>query len=153
MKAGVVRFSDFLVAGIWVRSTNENGQSQKDIGNLWKRFYTENIFESISNKLSRDIYCVYTDYENESKSFYTTIIGCKVSFLNDPQKILVSKNIPSGNYQKYISLGKIPESVVETWKEIWMTNSDRHYLTDFDVYGDKSKDINNPEVETYLSIK
>jgi predicted transcriptional regulator YdeE len=153
MNSGAIWLSDFLVARIWIRTTNFNGQSQKDIGNLWSRFYTENIFETISNKLSPDIYCVYFDYENESKSFYTTIIGCKVSLLDDLPKTLISKNIPAGNYQKYISVGKLPESVVATWQEIWKSEPDRHYLADFDVYGEKSKDMNNAEVETYLSIK
>ena len=36
----------FKIIGIEVRTTNENEQSQTDLGDLWDRFYSENITKS-----------------------------------------------------------------------------------------------------------
>lgn len=148
-----IALSEFLVAGICVRTTNDNGQSQKDIGDLWSRFHREKIIVAIPNKVSSDIYCIYTDYENESNGFYTTIVGCKVSAIDHLPAELTGRIIAANNYRKYISIGKIPESVIATWMEIWQSGLSRTFLADFDVYGDKSKDMDIAEVETYVSLQ
>ena len=55
----------FKIIGISVRTTNENGQSSKDIPFLWNKFFEENILEQIPNKIGKDIYCVYTDFRKD----------------------------------------------------------------------------------------
>ena len=55
----------FNVIGISVRTTNENGQSAKDIEALWVKFWGEEIQKQIPNKVNDDIYAVYTDYETD----------------------------------------------------------------------------------------
>ena len=52
----------FNVIGISVRTTNENGQSGKDIPALWSQFMSEEIQSKIPNKVSEDLFCIYTDY-------------------------------------------------------------------------------------------
>lgn len=143
----------FSVIGIAVRTTNQNGQSQKDIGELWQRFFAENIMSQIPDKIVDDIYCIYTDYETDANGDYTTILGCNVSTLENVPDGFVGNVIPRATYQLYQSTGKLPESVLTTWKHIWQTPIDRAYLADFDVYGQKTTDPDNTEVETYLSIK
>jgi predicted transcriptional regulator YdeE len=59
------RLESFKVIGISVRTTNENRQATKDIPFLWKKFFEENISSKIPNKLSDDLYCVYTHYEKD----------------------------------------------------------------------------------------
>ena len=51
-----------FIAGIAVRTTNQDGRAQTDIRNLWTKFMSENIAGQIAARLSDDIYCVYTDY-------------------------------------------------------------------------------------------
>lgn len=142
----------FFIIGIEVRTTNENSQSQKDIGELWQRFYDEDVLENIPRRVSDDIYCVYTDYENGSAGAYSTIIGCKVESLDVIPEGYAGKIIPESMYQVYTSTGKIPECVINTWRHIWQTQIERRYSADFDVYGAKAQDMRNAEVETYISI-
>ncbi len=84
----------FHVIGIFVRTTNVNNKALKDIGDLFGNFVRQNIIEKIPNKMTEDIYCVYTDYETDFNGPYTTIIGCKVSSLNDIPTGLIGKTIP-----------------------------------------------------------
>lgn len=144
---------EFYVIGISVRTTNKGGQSQKDVGDLWTKFMSSGVLDKIPNKVNVDVYSMYTDYETDYTGPYTTIIGCKVSSLDNIPEGLVGKKIPTSKYLIYKSIGKLPESVVETWKSIWNSKISRGYIADYDVYGSKSQDANNPEVETFLSVK
>jgi len=47
----------------------------------------------------------------------------------------------------------MPECVINTWKEVWVSNIPRAYKIDFEVYDERSKDWNNAELEVYLSIE
>jgi predicted transcriptional regulator YdeE len=143
----------FYVIGIAVRTTNQNGQSQKDIGELWQRFFNDKISDRIPEKVNNDIYCIYTDYESDANGTYTTFLGCKVGTLGNIPKGLVSKTIPKAKYQVYKSTGKLPDIVLSTWMHIWNIDIKRKYLADFDVYGQKAQDPNNAEVDTYLSVQ
>ena len=49
------------IVGISVRTTNQNGQAMQDIGNLWQRFFSEQLLTKIPNKVSDAIYNIYTD--------------------------------------------------------------------------------------------
>ena len=142
----------FHVIGIFVRTTNTGNKSLQDIGNLFGQFMGTNIFKKIPNKLSGDIYCVYTDYESDFNGPYTTIVGCKVSSLTDIPTGLIAKTIPAAKYQVYTSTGKLSVSLSKTWEGIWNTKIDRRYSSDFDIYGEKARDFENAEVDTYVAI-
>lgn len=147
-----VELDQFPIIGVSVKTSNKNGQSQKDIGDLFATFMQENVFEKIPNKATGDIYCVYTEYEGDFNAPYTAIIGCKVFSLENIPDKLVGKTIPKTKYQVYKSVGKLPDCVGETWNKIWQSDIDRKYIADFDVYGPQSQDPMNAEVDTYLSI-
>ncbi len=146
----------FYVIGISTRTTNENGQSAKDIEALWSKFWGEEIQKQIPNKLNEDIYAVYTDYETDFTKPYTTIIGSAVSSLENIPNGFVGITIETTTYKKFISKGKMPEAVFNTWLEIWGDkdlNLQRSYKADFTIHGKKYYDGDNAEVETYLSVK
>jgi predicted transcriptional regulator YdeE len=143
---------EFNIIGISVRTTNENNKSLKDIGELFGKFMGQNISEKIPNKLTDDIYCIYTDYESDFNGPYTTIIGCKVSSLNDIPAGFIGRTIPESRYQVYKSTGKLSISLGKTWEDIWSSELNRKYAADFDVYGERAKDFENGEVETYVSV-
>lgn len=145
--------NDFTIVGISVETINADGKAQQDITVLWQRFLSESILQQIPNKVSEDIYCVYTNYESDYKGKYTTILGCKVASVDTSSHIFVVKEIIGGKYYKFISEGPIPESVGRTWSNIWETDYPRRYSADFDIYGAKSQDLISPQTETYLSIK
>ena len=141
----------FNVVGITVRTTNANGQSKKDIGQLWQEFYGKNILSKISDRTSDDIYCIYTGYETDAMGPYTCMVGCRVNSSSGVIDSLQRLTIPGGKYQRYVSTGKIPQAVLNTWEEIWQSDADRKYGVDFDVYS--KMDPENGTVETFLSVK
>lgn len=146
----------FYIIGISTKTKNENGQSAKDIEALWGRFWGEEIQNQIPNKVSNDIYAVYTDYETDFTGPYTTVVGLPVSSLENIPKGFVGITIETAVYQKFTSKGKMPGAVFNTWLEIWGNkelNLRRAYKADFTVHGQKYYDGDNAEVETYISVK
>lgn len=144
----------FYVIGISIRTTNENGQSAIDIETLWTKFWDEDIQNQIPNKINNDIYAVYTDYETDHTGPYTAIIGLPVNSLENIPDGFVSTTIERSVYKKFISKGKMPETVVNTWMEIWQDNTlNRTYTTDFTIHGKKYYNGDKAEVETYISVK
>jgi predicted transcriptional regulator YdeE len=149
-----MKVESFNIIGISVRTTNENGKSSQDIGTLWERFYKENAASKILGKINEEIYSVYTDYESDYKGSYTTIIGCKVNSLNNIPGGMTGKEIVEGNYKVYTAKGKIPDAVVNQWMEIWNDSDlNRAYTSDFEVYGEKSQDPANAEVDIYIAVE
>jgi predicted transcriptional regulator YdeE len=142
----------FFVTGLSVRTTNQDGRSQKDIGDLWTRFTTGSLAQQIEGKLSEDIYCVYTDYESDHTGLYTAVLGCRVDNAGSVSGGFFAALIPAGNYRVYKPQGKFPESVSNTWKQIWRTATDRKYSADFDRYKAGAKSFEETEVDVYLAI-
>ncbi len=142
----------FHIIGISVRTTNVNNKALKDIGALFGNFAGQNIMEKIPNKITDDIYCVYTDYESDFNGPYTAIVGCKVSSLHEIPNGLIGKTIPESKYQVYKSTGKLSVSLSKTWEGIWNTDLDRRYSADFDIYSEKARDYEDGEVDTYVAI-
>jgi predicted transcriptional regulator YdeE len=152
MKHETKELPQFYVVGISVRTTNQNGQSQKDLGNLFTKYLIENTQANIKHKESEDTYCVYSDYESDMTGKYTAILGCKVKSLDSIPAGMVGIIVPESKYNVYISTGKLPECVVNTWMKIYLSDIKRKYKADFDLYGSKGKNPANAEVETYLSV-
>ncbi|UJH66610.1 GyrI-like domain-containing protein [Allomuricauda sp. SCSIO 65647] len=144
----------FYVVGIAIQSTNEGEKSVADMGKLWGRFYSEGISKKIPNKESEAIYSIFMDYESDYTGKYTALIGHKVQSLEKIPEGMIGREIIGCTYQKFISKGKMPDAIVDTWKEIWKKDAElnRKYRNDFEVYGDKSDQGENSEVEIYLSI-
>jgi len=141
----------FLVTGISVRTTNKDGQSNKDIGDLWTRFMAEGIAGQIPEKLSDDVYCVYTDYESDYMGWYTAVIGCGVSEAVAVDGLFTAM-IPAGNYRVYKPEGEFPASVANTWMQIWEDGAGRAYIADYDLYKAGAKSFEETETEIFVGI-
>jgi len=148
-----VTIKAFKVVGISVRTTNENGQSAKDIGELWNKFMSEGVLDKIPNKIDSTVYSIYTEYESDHTKPYTTILGCKVENTDTVPDGMVAKIFKGGNYTKFTSKGDLTKGVVyEEWVKIWNTNLDRTYTADFEVYGEKAQNSTDAEVAIYVAI-
>lgn len=144
----------FMVAGISVRTINKDGKALKDIGELFHKFFTPDIISAVPNKLSDDIYCVYTDYESDFTGEYTTILGYKVAEVENLPEGLVVKHIPECKYREYQAQGEIHQAVGKIWEHIWQSpDINRSYTADFDIYGAEAQNPDNAKVYTYLSVK
>ncbi len=152
MQVENVALEEFNVVGISVRTSNRDGQSKKDIAELWGRFMGERIGDKIPHKVNEDIYCIYTGYESDYMGPYTTILGYKVNSFENVPATLTTKIIAVSSYNLFKSTGKLPDCVLNTWMEIWQSGIKRKYLADFDVYPPDAFSSANPVVETYLSV-
>lgn len=129
----------FNIIGIAIKTTNQNQQAQHNIGALWQRVYAENLIAQIHNRLDDEVLVIYTAYEGDYTKPYTCIIGCRV--------------IPAANYEVFTAKGQLPESIIQTWQEIWRSDIKRAYSIDFEIYGSKAHDPNNSEVEIYIGTQ
>ena len=131
----------FKIIGIAVESTNQDGKSVKVLGDLWGRFYSEDIASKIPNTLDKAIVAIYTDYESDYTGSYTAIIGVKVSTLESVPKGMVGRTFEGGTYKKYIAEGEMPQAIVKQWQYIWENdkNLNRRYTADFEVYDPDSE--------------
>lgn len=141
------------IIGIAVRTTNKDGQSARDIGELWGQFYSQNLLETIPNKLSNDIYSIYTDYKSDFTDEYTTIIGLQVSSLDTIPSGLLGRQFPTETFEVFTAQGEMPQAVMNTWLDIWQRDNElqRKYTYDFEFYGEKSQNGENSEVQIFIA--
>ena len=143
----------FKVIGIAVRTTNQNGQAGQDIGTLWSKFMSEGIVDRIPNKLDSNIFSIYTNYEGDHTEPYDTILGCKVSTLDDIPVGMVGQVFDGGSYGQFVSKGDLTKGVVfGTWTDIWAMNIDRVYTADFEIYGQKAQNPTDAEVDIFIAL-
>ena len=140
----ITHFPAFNIAGLTIRTANAGGRAIRDIGALWQQFIAQGILQTIPNRHSDDIYCMYTEYEKDANAPYTVILGCRVNALDGLPAGITGKEIGENTYRLYTSATQ--DSVVTTWVHIWQSEIDRAYEADFDVYKQDGS------VGTYLSV-
>lgn len=117
------------------------------------KFFKENIISKIPNKVNGDILALYTDYEGDYTQAYSWILGCEVSSLDEIPDELVGKKIPQSKYAVFTTEGEFPQGLIAAWHEIWNSNLDRLYTSDFEVYRSNFDPLNNPKVKIYIAIE
>ncbi len=95
------------IVGIETRTSNENAVAIEDLGKLWAQFFGEKIASKIPNKISDNIYAVYTDYESDYQGKYTTIIGCEVENLDKIPEGLIGREFGAQKSEKFLAKGEI----------------------------------------------
>jgi len=149
-----VRIEPFQVIGVKVRTTNENGQAGKDIVALWDKFISEDILNKIPAKLGTEIYSIYTNYESDYTKSYDTILGCKVSSLENIPEGMVGQSFAAATYASFIAQGDLSKGVVYAkWVEIWSADLDRLYTADFEIYGEKAQNPVDAVVSIFVGIE
>lgn len=136
-----------------VKTTNENGQSMKDCGELWMLFEKEEIASKIPNKLTEEVIAVYHDFEGDHTQPFSYFIGCKVKEGTETPEDLKNLTIPAGKYQKVMAKGEMPGCIASKWKEIWESDIPRAFKADFEVYDERTQDWSDAEVDIYLSVE
>lgn len=148
-----VKIEPFYVIGLAIRTTNENAQAATDIGNLWGKFLAEDIKSVIPNKVDDTVYCLYTEYESDYTKPYTTILGCKVTNLDNVPEGMVGKSFEGGDYTKMSARGDLMKGlIVDKWNQIWNMDLNRRYTVDFEVFGEKAQDPSDAEIDFLISI-
>lgn len=149
-----VKIEPFKVIGIAVRTTNENGQAGKDIPVLWEKMISEDIVNSIPNKIDNTIYSIYTDYEKDHTKPYTTVLGCQVENLDNIPEGMVGYSFDGGDYLKFTTKGDLSKGlVINEWLKIWDMDLGRVFSADFEVYGEKAQNPSGAEVDIFIAVK
>lgn len=152
-----VIIDSFTVVGLSTRANNTDEKSTNDIRKLRMEFLLSNMGDEVQNRISDDIYCVYTDFAGGAYDDYTIILGYKVANTNGINGIgskYRSVEVEGGKYYKYIAEGEVPQCVFETWRYIWDSDIKRRFTTDFDVFGEHAVlDSQKGQVITYLSVE
>ena len=148
-------FGEIKLIGISLgrKTSNLDGQSGIDCGNLWQKFEMENCFEKIPNKISDEVLAVYHEYEGDHTKPYSYFIGCRVDHNTAAPAGMQSLEIPKAEYRKIIAKGIMPGCVANAWINIWSSNIQRAYQADFEIYDKRSKDWNDAEVDIYIGVK
>lgn len=150
----IIKLDGFNVIGITVRTSNSDGHANIDIPLLWNKFMSENIVEQIPNKIDNTIYSIYTTYDGDYTKPYTTLLGCRVTSLDNIPSGLVGQTFNAGIYNKYVAKGNILAGIViDKWKHIWSLDINRAYTQDFEVYGVKSQNLEDAEVDIFIAVK
>ncbi len=145
--------NEFYIIGISVRTTNENNQVAKDVPALWERFMVEGVIDKIPNKVDSTVYCMYTDYESDHTKPYTTILGCKVTTIENVPHGMVAKHVEAGHYGEINLQGNLLNGLVyNAWISIWNANLDRKFTTDYEVYAQNNNDMTNAAVDIFISL-
>lgn len=117
------------------------------------RFFKENILSKIRNKINGSIFALYTDYEGDYTKPYSWILGCEVSNLDEVPEGLVGKVIPESKYAVFTTQGEFPQGLIAVWQDIWKSDLQRLYTSDFEVYRSGFDPQSNPEVKVYIAIE
>lgn len=143
------------IVGLSARTRNKIGEPNIEIMNLWAKFMTKNISEQIKNKVSHNIYSIYTDYESNFMGEYTVLLGFAVEDLNDVPPDLVGRVFPEAQFKVIPAKGAMPDAVIQTWIDIWNKDStlNRAYNYDFELYTENSQKGDQSVVDIYLSVR
>lgn len=141
------------VAGIKVRTTNANGQAKADIGALWHRFMEEGLAAKLPGLKGGTTYAVYTNYESDHTQPYDLIIGHAIEPGSTVPEAYATVEIETGNYAKFVAEGDATkDAVVNAWQQIWGSDMDRKYTTDFEVYDERAADPTNAIVDVMIAV-
>ena len=145
----------FHLTGITLKKKtfNANGQSSIDCGSLWQEFENRNVAAHIPNRLGDEVYAVYYDYEGDHTKPYSYFIGCRIEENAQTPEGLNELFIPEAIYQYCESKGKMPDCVAQAWRQIWLSDIDRAYKYDFEIYDRRSRNWEHAEVDIFLSLK
>lgn len=152
MQPKLVELQPFTLSGISIRTSNSE-QSQafkKNIGDLWRDFFGQDLANKIPNKLpDSPIYGVYSVYESDANGPFTATVAVSVTAAAAAFDTI---KVGGGRYLVFEARGAIPQSVIEAWGRIWpffaMSKEwKRRYDVDFEVY--RNTDV----VEIYIAVE
>ena len=140
------------IIGIKTRTSNQ--EALITLPRMWQRLFQENLIAQIPNRLSSDIFAIYTEYEGDYTRPYTYILGYQVRNLTPVPPGMTGIPIAPASYEVFTARGRLPDAVVRTWEHIWTPEVDarRAYHTDFEIYGEKAVNQEDGEVEIYIGI-
>ena len=83
------------------------------------------------------------------------MIGYKVNSLEQIPEGFTGRKFIEQNFEIFSAKGKMPDSIVKVWIEIWGKDEElnRSYIYDFEVYDELSDKGENSIVDIFIGIK
>jgi predicted transcriptional regulator YdeE len=149
----------FYVAGWLIRTNNadEAGGNGK-IGPLWQRIMQQNLAQQIPNRTDGALIVVYSNYASDEKGDYDYLFGARVSSVDNLSAGMTSRKVEPGSYAAILTdKGQMPGVLQAAWTRIWkMTPAElggkRTFLTDYEVYDDRSANMQSAQVEIHVGL-
>ena len=153
MKYEIIELEEKVVAGIKIKTTNQDGKAIQDIGITWQKLFADGIYEKMPNKVNNKTIGLYTEYEGDYTKPYIFIAGAEVNQKVEVNKEIASKVIPKGKYAKFVIVGDVQNSVGQAWQEIWNMDLKRKYTCDFEEYQNNLSDMQKQEIHIYIALE
>ncbi|MDR3272243.1 MAG: effector binding domain-containing protein [Flavobacteriaceae bacterium] len=148
----LIKIEKMFVVGVTVRTDNVKGI--EDGINLEKKFISEQVEKRVLNRITHNVYLVYTDYEHGFFGAFTMTLGVRVSSPDNVPEGLELKEIPASYYRVFLCKKNSINSAQEMWMNIVQKyNKEMTYVVNFDVYvgGLSTKQYSTKEL--FVSVK
>ena len=129
-----------------IRASNDDPEA---LGEAWAGFFERGATAGIPGRLDEDVYAVYSDYAGDETQPYTYFIGCEVEADAPVPARMVSRILPDAKFEVFVSEGKQPAALMQTWAEIHAANLDRSFEMVYEVH--LAKQANR--VLIYIGVK
>ncbi|MFT8321828.1 MAG: GyrI-like domain-containing protein [Bacillus sp. (in: firmicutes)] len=146
----IIDLEEKLVAGLKIRMNNNRPTMGKEIGDLWKGFFEQGVYQSIPHKRNEKTIGLYTNYESDVNGDYDMMVCTEVQHTSDIPPSLQQHIISAGKYAKFIVIGDM-QAVGAFWQKLWKMDLNRKYASDFEEYQSGS-DGENAEIHIYISL-
>ena len=150
------------IVGIKTRTNNrlEANSLEGKIFPVVKQYFHQNVAANIPNRIHPGTtFCIYTEYESDHHGDYTYFIGEEVASFEGVAGDLETLVIPSQKYIKFTNgPDSMPDVVRKPWQQIWqMTPAElggmRSYISDFEIYDERSRDHQNIVLDIYIGVQ
>lgn len=149
MEFKIVRREQRTIAGLAIRTANDDPQMPTAIGDVWQKFFQEGVYQAIEKTAPAPL-GLYTDYENDEKGAYTLLVGCQTDRIERLPEGTVVKTIPAGRYAEFTLSSADTSAVAEFWQELWKTDLPRSFQADYEEYPDPTEA--NGKIKIYIGL-
>jgi predicted transcriptional regulator YdeE len=124
------------VVGIELRTSNE--EAARTIPPHWERFGRETVLSRLPQRLSDDVYAVYTHFENagrDNRGTYSLVIGAAVPASAAVPEGMTRASVPASRRAVFgVERGR-HDLVAAAWQRIWDTPLAKTFIADYERYG------------------
>lgn len=147
----VVQLKEKKLAGIRIRTSNDDPNMSRQIGMAWERFFGEGLYQNIPNKKNQKTIGLYTNYEDGISGKYDVMVCCEVEEQRFLPEKMETETISAGKYAKFIVKGHVQRAVQEFWMRLWAMDLDRKFSCDFEEYQAEGN-MENIEIHIFISL-
>lgn len=137
------------IIGLELRTNNQ--VAAQTIPVFWGRFMAEGILQRLPDKVSDDVWAVYTHFENagvNNEGLYSLIIGAEVPANSEVPTGLVRTVLPASWRAVFEAQTGRPESVADVWPLIWARQDlKKTFIADAERYAA------NGEIQIWIGVQ